>query len=183
MTAYPLFCKVREVSLLESGEIVRALVPDNRISEDTLAKVWLGRKVAVTTETARNYDQLCLLYAIAQKVADNSERFTDKDHVIREIKLNTGHVEREQINIPGLGIVYREWPASIAYESLKQADWDPWLDKALAYIRSDLLPGVPTQVIKDEITAMLGDDLWTKPKAKPHPPHGGGRAKEKAESV
>lgn len=166
MTAYPLFCKVREVSLIESGEIVRALVPDNRISEDTLAKVWLGRKVKVTTETARNYDQLCLLYAIAQKIADNTERFTNKDHVIREIKLNTGHVIREQYNIPGLGLVYREDPDSIAYESMKQEDWSIWLDKALAYIRSDLLPGVPVQTIKDEITLMLGDDLWPARKTK-----------------
>jgi len=164
MTAYPLFCKVREVTL-DDGEVVRALVPDNAISEETLAKVWLGRTVAVTTETARNYDQLKLLYAIAQKIADNTERFTNKDHVIREIKLNTGHVIREQYNIPGLGLVFRVDSDSIAYESMKQADWEPWLDKALAYIRSDLLPGVPAKVFRDEISLMLGDDLW--PKAKP----------------
>ena len=162
MTAYPLFCKVREVTL-DDGEVVRALVPDNAISEETLAKVWLNRKVKVTTETARNYDQLCLLYAIAQKIADNTERFTDKDHVIREIKLNTGHVIREQYNIPGLGLVFREDPNSIAYESMTQEAWAPWLDKALAYIRSDLLPGVPTKVFRDEINSMLGDNLWPKP--------------------
>jgi hypothetical protein len=163
MTAYPLFCKVREVTL-DDGEIVRALVPDNKISEETLSKVWLGRTVAVTTETARNYDQLKLLYAMADKIAQNTERFTDKDHVIRELKLNTGHVEREQINIPGLGIVFREWPASIAYESMKQEEWQPWLDKALAYVRSDIWPGMPAGVIKDEVTTMLGDDLFAKPK-------------------
>lgn len=166
MTAYPLFCKVHEVSLPESGEIIRALIPDNRISEDTLAKVWLGRTVSVVTETARNYDQLKLLYAIAKKITENTERFTDKDHVIREIKLNTGHVEREQINIPGLGIVFREWPASIAYESMTQEEWAPWLDKALAYIRSDIWPGMPEGQIKDEITAMLGDDLFPKAKTR-----------------
>ena len=172
MTAYPLFCKVREVEV--DGVWTRALVPDNRISEDQLAKVWLNRTVQVTTETARNYDQLKLLWAICEKIAQNTDRFKDRKHVMREIKMNTGHVEREDINIPGLGIVFREWPASIRYEAMKQVEWAPWLDMALAYIRSDIFPGMPESVLKAEINDMLGDEtLWPErkePKARSHSP-------------
>lgn len=160
MTDFPLFTKVREVSIPETGEIVRALVPDNALSEATLAKVRVGRCVHVITQTARNYQQLKLLMALCEKIAQNSERFADRYHVLRELKMNTGHVDREQISIPGLGIVERSWPASIDYESLKQDEWQVWLEKALAHVRSDIWPGMPEGVLKDEITAMLGDDLW-----------------------
>ncbi len=160
MTAFPLFVKARDMIDPETGEIVRALVPDNALSVETLAKVRMGRTLHVITETARNYDQLKLLWAMAEKIHQNSERFTSREHVVRELKLNTGHVEREQLNIPGLGIVERTWPASIDYESMTQAEFQIWLEKALAYIRSDIWPGMPEGPLKDEITAMLGDDLW-----------------------
>lgn len=160
MSAFPLFVKSRDMIDPETGEIVRALVPDNALSVETLAKVRAGRTLHVITETARNYDQLKLLWAMAEKIHQNSERFTSAKHVVRELKLNTGHVEREQLNIAGLGIVERTWPASINYESMPQGEFQVWLEKALAYVRSDIWPGMPEGVLKDEITAMLGDDLF-----------------------
>jgi len=165
VTAFPLFTKARDMIDPETGEIVRALVPDNAMSVETLAKVRMGRTVHVVTETARNYDQLKLLFALAEKIHQNSERFDSKEHVVEELKLNTGHVERKYIRVPGLKTpAFLEWPASIAYESMTQAEFKEWLDKALAYVRSDIWPGMPEGKLKDEITAMLGDDVW--PEAK-----------------
>lgn len=165
---FPLFAKVREVIIPETGEVVRALVPDNAMSAETLAKVRAGRTVHIVTETARNYDQLKLLWALAEKIHQNSERFDSREHVVEELKLNTGHVERKYIRVPGLKTpAFLEWPASIAYESMTQAEFQTWLEKALAYVRAEIWPGLPEGAIKDEITAMLGDDIWpTEGKAK-----------------
>jgi hypothetical protein len=153
-TAY-LYCRVVD------GPTGRALVPSDRASADLLSKVKPGRQIMVKTKTARNPKQHRLLWALAKKIADNTDRFTDAEHVVRELKLNTGHVIREQYNIPGLGIVYREDPASISYESMPQEDFAIWFEKVLAYVASDIWPGLPTLTIRNEIAEMLGDDeFW-----------------------
>lgn len=167
--SFPLFTKCREVMIPETGEVVRALVPDNALSVETLAKVRLGRTMHTVTETARNYDQLKLLYALADKIHQNSDRFDSKEHVVEELKMNTGHVERKYIRVPGIKApVFLEWPASISYESMTQAEWSAWLPKALNHVTTEIWPTMPEGVLKDEISAMLGDDsLWPDPAPNP----------------
>lgn len=153
MSTY-LYCRVVDSS---KG---RVLAPDNAMSEALLAKVPIGRPVMVKTKTARNPKQHRLLWALATKVADNCERFDDAEHVVDEFKLNTGHVKRRQIRVPGLGIVFQEQPASIKYESMPQEEFAVWFEKVLAYIASDIWPGLPTETIRAEIAEMMGDDWW-----------------------
>ena len=110
MSTY-LYCRVVETS---KG---RALVPDDRKSFDLLSQVKVGRPVMVKTKTARNPKQHRLLWALAAKIAENVERFQDAEHVVHELKIQTGHVERRQINVPGLGIVFQEWPREMLVTS------------------------------------------------------------------
>lgn len=154
MSVAYLYCRVAD------GAKGKALVPADRQSEALLAKVKSGRMVMVKTKTARNPKQHRLLWALAERIADNVERFDDADHVIHELKLNTGHVQRRQIRVPGLGILFQEWPKSIAYESMPQEEFAVWFEKVLAYVASDIWPGLSTQEIRNEIAEMLGDDFW-----------------------
>ena len=130
MSTY-LYCRVVETS---KGA---ALVPDDRKSFDLLAQVKVGRPVMVKTKTARNPKQHRLLWALAAKIAENVERFQDAEHVVHELKIQTGHVERRQINVPGLGIVFQEWPKSIAYESMPQEEFAKLPEEALRKMRGD----------------------------------------------
>lgn len=144
------------------GKTIRALIPSDRWSAARLAAVKLGRMILCWAHSARNGKQHRLLWALATMIADNTERFVDAEHVVRELKLNTGHVVRQQYNIPGLGIVYREDPASISYESMPQEEFEVWFEKVIAYVRSDLWEGIPSETIRQEIANMLGFDEGVK---------------------
>lgn len=157
-TAY-LYCKVVDYP---GG---RALVPDNGLSAELLSKVKPGRTILVKTKSARNPKQHRLLWALAAKIAENSERFDDAEHVVHELKINTGHVVRRQINVPGIGIVFQEWPKSISYESMPQEEFAVWWEKVLAYVASDIWPSLSADAIRNEISEMLGDDWWPERKA------------------
>lgn len=161
MSSSYLYCRVAE------AKGIKALLPADKQSEELLWHVKTGRMVMVKTRTARNPQQHRLLWALAAKIAENVERFTDAEHVVHELKIHTGHVERKQINVPGLGIVFQEWPRSIAYESMPQEDFAIWFEKVLAYVASDIWPSIPAQQIRDEIAEMLGDEWW--PERKPAP--------------
>ena len=156
MSSY-LYCRVAE------AKGIKALLPADKQSEELLHAVKTGRLVMVKTKTARNPQQHRLLWALAAKIADNVERFDDAEHVVHELKINTGHVERRQINVPGLGIVFQEWPKSIAYESMAQEEFAIWFDKVLAYVAEKIWPGIPADEIRNEIAEMLGDDFWPAP--------------------
>lgn len=158
MSSQYLYCKVAE------AKGIKALLPADKKSEEMLFSVKTGRMVMVKTKTARNPQQHRLLWALASKIAENVERFDDAEHVIHELKIHTGHVDRKQINVPGLGVVFQEWPKSISYESMPQEEFAVWFDKVLAYVASDIWPSIPSDAIRNEIAEMLGDDWW--PRAK-----------------
>lgn len=155
MSSAYLYCRVTE-----GFNGVRSLTPDDAKSEALLASVKVGRVVLVKTKSARNPKQHRLLWALAAMIAENVERFTDAEHVVHELKLHTGHVERKQINVPGLGVVFQEWPKSIAYESMPQEEFAAWFDKVIAYVASDIWMGITSTAIRNEIAEMLGDDFW-----------------------
>ena len=149
-----IYTRVAEVK--HKGQTVKALIPDDRWSADRFAKAKPGRMVMVQVHTPRNGKQHRMIWALCQMIADNVDRFANAEHVMREIKVNTGHVERVQINVPGLGIVFQEWPASISYESMKQDEFALWFEKALAYVGEAIWPGMAPDTIREEIALMLG---------------------------
>lgn len=154
MTAY-LYCRVTDTA---QG---RALIPSDRKSEELLSQVKPGRTVLVKTKSARNPKQHRLLWALAAKIAENSDRFEDAEHVVHELKINTGHVSRRQIRVPGLGIVFQEWPKSISYESMPQEEFAEWWQlKVLPYVSEHIWPNIASHEVRQAISEMLGDDFW-----------------------
>lgn len=160
MTTTPLFCRVTQ-----NANGVRALVPADKVSAEKLSKVKPGKMLMVETESARNPQQLRLYWSIMDLVAENSERFDDAKHVSNEVKMNTGHVERCRIKIPGSDVLaYYEWPASIRYASMKQSEFAPWFDRAVDYITTEIWPGMEPLTIREQLAEMLGVDDWPAPK-------------------
>lgn len=156
----PLYTEVAVVQF--KGKSIKALVPADRWSEARLSLVKVGKFIMTKVHSARNGKQHRLLWAVLTLIADNSDRFSNEEHVLREIKLNTGHVLREYINIEGVGQVVREYPDSICYESMPQSEFDPWFEKAVNYIRNEIWHGITLDEIKTEIAEMLGfqDETW-----------------------
>jgi hypothetical protein len=136
------------------------LEPADRLSEAAVASLRPGRLVMVRSHTPRNGKHHRLLWAMAGLIADNNEAYEDADHVVEQLKLATGHVKRVWYDVPGLGRIEQIRGASIAYESMSQEDFSIWFDKAIAYVLSDMLPGVPEKTVRDEIEEMLGLDWW-----------------------
>lgn len=163
-TEDPLFCTVETARF--NGKDMLVLVPNDRKSAGRLAKVRRGKLLEIETASHRNPKQLRLYWAMMDLIAANVERFTDSKHVSYEIKMNTGHVERRQISIPGLGIVFQEWPASIAIDAMEQAKFAPWFSSAINYVTTNIWPGMPADAIRAELADMLGVDDWPERKEK-----------------
>ncbi|MEL6569377.1 MAG: hypothetical protein AAFQ22_13235 [Pseudomonadota bacterium] len=148
----------------------KALVPADRRSEDMLEKCPERKMLMVRTKSPRNGKHHRLLWAVAAKIAENSERFTDAEHVVEQLKFATGHVERRRYWIPagphGVEMEVEQLrPASIAYESMDQKAFSAWFEKAVDYICTDILPGLTSEALRLEVSLDLGIDLWPEGRA------------------
>ena len=140
-----------------------ALVPADAKSEELLMRVPEGREVMVRTVTARNVKQHRLLWVVAGLVADNSLDYGDAEHVVEQIKLSTGHVQRRAFYLPEIEqYVWRTTGASIAFQSMPQEEFNEFFKEAVSVITVDLLPGVEPAEIRAEIVEALGVDDWPK---------------------
>lgn len=143
----------------------KALWPADRLSEEKLAKCPEGRMLLVRTRSPRNGKHHRLLWAVAGKIADNSDRFVDAEHVVEQLKFATGHVRRARYDVPGIGTIEQLMPASIAYESMDQQAFSEWFGRAVDYICTDILPGLSSDALRLEVSLDLGIDLWPEGRA------------------
>ena len=138
------------------------LAPWGAATEEKVRKLKFGKVVQIRWEQPRNAKQLALLWVVAKIVADNSEEYADAAHVVKQLKFSTGHTVVERYKIPVLGWIERTMPASIAYESMSQADFAEWFNRALDVIVNDMLPGVSRETIRKEVCDALGVKYWPK---------------------
>ena len=64
--------------------------PSNPVSEEDVAQAKMGEEVICSFSSPRNLQQLKFLWALVSKVADNSDRWLDKDEAMEDLKLMAG---------------------------------------------------------------------------------------------
>jgi len=141
----------------------KTLVPADAKSEEMLAKVPEGRELMVKTITARNVKQHRLFWVVAGIIADNSLDYEDAEHVVEQIKISTGHVDRRAFYLPELKqFIWREQGKSIAFQSMPQEEFAEFFKKALDVIMVDIIPGLDSEDLKQEVAESLGVSYWPK---------------------
>ena len=136
------------------------LFPADKASEELIRKLPPGRVILVRSKSARNGKHHRLLWKTAAIIAENSEIYEDAEHVVEQLKLATGHVKRTAYNLPGLGMVEQIRGASISYEAMSQEDFAIWFDKAVTYIVNEMIPGLSSGGLRQELMERLGVDDW-----------------------
>lgn len=106
----------------------------------------------VLPKDKRSYEQLKLLFAMIKLIRDNTpvEPPLTKTGVLNVLKLQTGHVEMTKLPSGAIHLA----PSSIAFENMKQADFNPWFEKALGVMCRDFLPGLSVEAARREIEAL-----------------------------
>ena len=118
------------------------LLPIGEDSLELLRRIPFGKEVIVSVKTARNPKQFRLYWAICRIVSENSDHYETPEQVSEALKIGTGRYDRTILRVPGVGEVEQLKPHSIAIESMKQTDFEQYLDAALLLIETEMLPGI-----------------------------------------
>lgn len=127
-----------------------SLRPGNAQAEEWLAKQPLGALIQVEAKRPRNVAFNAKFWAMLTIIADNVEGLTP-ELLCEVVKLRTGHVDVVKTK---RGIV--EIPRSISFAAMSEDDFSAFYDRAIAFILSDILPGLNKDDLNREIEAVMG---------------------------
>ena len=129
------------------------LVPADRMAAEDLAKLPLGRPVAVEAKRARSVQHNRLFFALLRKVVENMDGVTE--NALRSwLKVQLGYVEHMPL---GFGRSYAA-PSSMSFDAMPQDEFNAFFDKSVALICSEVIPGLGKPELLAEVEAMLGAD-------------------------
>lgn len=116
-----------------------------------------GKRVMLNVHVARNIRHHRLLFYLISKLMDSGAWDGTKDGLLDYIKIATHHVSTL---VGPDGRTYFV-PQSIAFESLDQAAFRRFFDRAVYVVCERLLPGYDWEALRDEITdAIDGNLAW-----------------------
>ena len=129
--------------------------PGNPETEDRMKGLPQGACVKVTVPAsdsqARNLAQLNLYWAVLGKVVANQSHFQTADDLHWGLKIRLGLVD--EIHLQD-GVHLK--PKSIALGRMKQHDFDKFFREAMQFISTEVIPGLDSQALIDEINDMVG---------------------------
>ena len=127
-----------------------ALRPADDNANRLLSKLKLGALVMVEIRRPRNAKHHRKWWVLVQLIADNLEGHYPAERISDLIKVRIGHVTRIR-TMSGV----TELPKSISFASMDQTAFEDFYDRAIAYICSDLLPGLDRDDLTREVLALL----------------------------
>lgn len=128
----------------------RCMYPASEEAEEMLASIKHGQEVLGEFKAARNVRQLRLYWAICTILA-GQDIFPTKEAASNGIKFAVGHVDT--VIMPDTGEIELV-PQSIAFESMKQADFNSFFAAAIRAVCTRWLPGVDDETLKREVYEM-----------------------------
>ncbi len=126
------------------------LVAADAGAEAAMQKFKQGSLVMVEVKQPRNLQMHRLYWALIQKVADNIEGDFSAETVSDVIKIRIGHVDT--VKTAG-GIV--QTPKSISFAALDQTEFRDFWDRAVAFICTEVIPGMASADLEREIYSMV----------------------------
>jgi hypothetical protein len=130
------------------GEV--GFFPTNEMAAEDIAPAKMNAEVICRFYSPRNLESLKFLWALVHKVADNSDRWLDKDEAMEDLKLRA-RFARFVLNNDG--------KVELRPKSLKRIN-DEQLriltEKIMDIICQEIIPGMKKNDLRKEIELMLG---------------------------
>lgn len=126
----------------------RTLVPMDEGALGALSKLAEGELVRLTIHRPRSVGQMRLYWTMCGLVAANHEQLKDAESVHQTIKLLAGWTDKVAIRSTGELV---QVPRSIAFHSMTPDQWDGFFREAKRVVLEDLLPGVQSKALQEEI--------------------------------
>jgi hypothetical protein len=114
-----------------------ALVPQDQAGAELLAKIPLGEDLAVKIMRDRSLPQHRLFWSVLRYVAEASEWET-AEKLLVALKIRLGRYDL--MKLPSGKVV--PVPDSISFAAMPQDDFQQFMDRSIAIICSDVLPGM-----------------------------------------
>lgn len=130
---------------------LHGLSPVDEDAQKILHGIKPGQLVTVEVKRPRNLQHHRLWWKLCSVVAENLPGDYPAETVCELIKLRIGHVDI--IKTRG-GIT--EIPKSISFAKMDQTQFREFFDRAVAFICSDLLPGVNRDELTQHVNELLG---------------------------
>jgi hypothetical protein len=127
---------VRRVAATLGAPHPYALVPQDQVGAELLAKIPLGEDVAIKVMRHRSLPQHRLFWGVLRYVAEASEWET-AERLLVALKLRLGRYDL--MKMPSGKIV--PVPDSISFAAMPQDTFQQFMDKSIAIICSEVLPG------------------------------------------
>jgi hypothetical protein len=116
------------------------LVPRGSVSAARIAKIPLGEDVEVQIIRGRSLPQLRLFWAILRHVAEATQ-WESAERLLVALKLRLG--KYDLMKMPNGKVV--PVPDSISFRAMTQDQFQEFMDKAIALICAEILPGMDSE--------------------------------------
>jgi LPS O-antigen subunit length determinant protein (WzzB/FepE family) len=155
---------VRRMPVISSGATPypNALLPQDQAGAELLAKIPLGEDVAVKIMRDRSLPQHRLFWSVLRYVAEASEWET-AEKLLVALKLRLGRYDL--MKLPSGKVV--PVPDSISFAAMTQDDFQQFMDKSIAIICSEVLPGMDSDRLIAEAEGLRPDMLRASLEATP----------------
>lgn len=131
---------------------LRSLRPMDQQAEDILRKLKPDDMVTVEVRKPRCLGHHRLYWTLMQMVADNMDGHYSAEVVSDVVKVRAGHVTPVRT---ARGEVFI--PKSISFAAMDQHAFNEFFDRALAVVTTDILPGVDSETLRQEVMSMIGE--------------------------
>ena len=137
------------ISMVKKGS---HLIGADQHADELLSGIKDGREVIVSIRRPRNASHHRLLFAVLNKVVENTDQWASVDMLLDDLKLATGHAEVRVNFFTGERQIK---PKSINFAAMSQDEFRPWFDKAIHLLATQALSIGPSALL-DEILAIVG---------------------------
>lgn len=130
---------------------IHGLSPHNQMGRDVMAKYALDDLVMVDVVKPRNLGHHRMYWALCQKVADNIDGEYSAELISDVLKLRSGHCTAVRTKSGEVFI-----PKSISFAAMDQLAFNEFFDRIVRVVCTEVLPGVNSDELREEIENMLG---------------------------
>ena len=150
------YCYRREVRIasLDAWVNTQALVPADSVSAELIQKVpeCVTSRVRATVPRNGAYHRLYwkMLHTIHKSLPHGVDLDLDALHQVVKLGAGCKHI----VKLPN-GAFY-ELPGSIAFDRMDETTFRAFMDNAIKFITSDLIPGLDSDVLWNEFLEVMG---------------------------
>ena len=136
--------------IADSGEL--CLIPLDYLGEEAIKTLPFAAILNTKLTGARNPKHHRLFFAVINVVFKSQDYYATREHMLDDIKIAVGHYEWVESKFGK-----RQRPKSINFNSMDQATFNEFYDKAMHFILTEILPRMDQASLEKEVYRILGE--------------------------